>query len=49
MPLAKRIAYLPDGTMARSNGDLVARARRMTQDAGRRVATVAEAREMVRV
>ena len=37
--------YLPDGTMARSNGDLVGRARRMAQDAGRRAATVAEARE----
>jgi 3-keto-5-aminohexanoate cleavage enzyme len=36
--------YLPDGSMARSNGDLVARARRMTEDCGRRVATVAEAR-----
>ena len=36
--------YLPDGEMARSNGDLVARARRMTEDAGRRVATVDEAR-----
>jgi 3-keto-5-aminohexanoate cleavage enzyme len=36
--------YLPDGAMARSNGDLVARARRMTEDAGRRVATVDEAR-----
>ena len=36
--------YLPDGTMARSNGDLVAKARAMTEDAGRRVATVAEAR-----
>jgi 3-keto-5-aminohexanoate cleavage enzyme len=36
--------YLPDGEMARSNGDLVARARRMVEDAGRRVATVAEAR-----
>jgi len=41
--------YLPDGTMARSNGELVARARRMTQDAGRRPATVAEAREMLGV
>ena len=44
--------YLPDGTMARSNGDLVARARQMTEDAGRRVATrrrgarAAEARGM---
>ncbi len=41
--------YLPDGTMARSNGELVARARRMTEDAGRRPATVAEAREMLGV
>ena len=32
--------HLPDGEMARSNGDLVARARRMAEDAGRRVATV---------
>jgi len=39
--------YLPDGSMARSNGDLVARARRMTEDAGRRVATVAEARALL--
>jgi 3-keto-5-aminohexanoate cleavage enzyme len=36
--------YLPDGEMARSNGDLVARAARMAVDAGRRPATVAEAR-----
>jgi 3-keto-5-aminohexanoate cleavage enzyme len=36
--------YLPDGEMARSNGDLIARARRMAEDSGRRVATVAEAR-----
>ncbi len=41
--------YLPDGTMARSNGELVARARRMTEDAGRRAATVAEARTMLAV
>jgi 3-keto-5-aminohexanoate cleavage enzyme len=39
--------YLPDGEMARSNGDLVARARRMTQDAGRRPATVEEARALL--
>jgi 3-keto-5-aminohexanoate cleavage enzyme len=39
--------YLPDGEMARSNGDLVARARRMAEDAGRRVATVGEARRML--
>ena len=41
--------YLPDGTMARSNGELVARARRMTEDCGRRPATVAEARAMLGV
>jgi uncharacterized protein (DUF849 family) len=41
--------YLPDGTMARSNGDLVAKARQMTEDVGRRAATVAEAREMLGV
>ena len=40
---------LPDGTMARSNGELVARARRMTEDAGRRPAAVAEARAMLGV
>jgi 3-keto-5-aminohexanoate cleavage enzyme len=39
--------YLPDGTMARSNGDLVARAARMAADAGRRPATVAEARALL--
>ena len=39
--------YLPDGAMARSNGDLVARARRMTEDAGRRPATVDEARQLL--
>jgi 3-keto-5-aminohexanoate cleavage enzyme len=36
--------YLPDGRMATSNGELVARAARMVTDAGRRLATVAEAR-----
>jgi 3-keto-5-aminohexanoate cleavage enzyme len=39
--------YLPDGTMARSNGDLVAKARAMTEDAGRRAATVDEARALL--
>jgi 3-keto-5-aminohexanoate cleavage enzyme len=39
--------YLPDGEMARSNGDLIARARRMIEDVGRRVASVAEARELL--
>ena len=41
--------YLPDGEMARSNGDLIAKARQMTEDVGRRAATVAEAREMLGV
>jgi uncharacterized protein (DUF849 family) len=41
--------YLPDGEMARSNGDLIAKARQMAQDVGRRPATVAEAREMLGV
>jgi 3-keto-5-aminohexanoate cleavage enzyme len=36
--------YLPDGDMARSNGELIAKARQMTEDAGRRPATVQEAR-----
>ncbi|WP_320670446.1 3-keto-5-aminohexanoate cleavage protein [Patulibacter defluvii] len=36
--------YLPDGTMARSNGDLIAKGRQMIEDAGRRPATVEEAR-----
>jgi len=39
--------YLPDGRMASSNGELIAKARQMTQDAGRRPATVQEAREML--
>src|ERR1700761_5844060 len=39
--------YLPDGEMARSNGDLIARARRLTEDCGRRPATVQEARRLL--
>jgi uncharacterized protein (DUF849 family) len=39
--------YLPDGSMARSNGELIAKARQMTEDAGRRPATVQEARELL--
>jgi 3-keto-5-aminohexanoate cleavage enzyme len=39
--------YLPDGEMARSNGELIAKARQMVQDAGRRPATVAEARGLL--
>jgi 3-keto-5-aminohexanoate cleavage enzyme len=39
--------YLPDGEMARSNGDLVARAATMAANAGRRLATIDEARAML--
>ncbi|MDQ6804588.1 MAG: 3-keto-5-aminohexanoate cleavage protein [Actinomycetota bacterium] len=39
--------YLPDGRMARSGGELIAKARQMVQDAGRRPATVSEARELL--
>src|SRR5690242_3455312 len=39
--------YLPDGEMARSNGDLVAKARQLTEDCGRRPATAAEARALL--
>jgi len=41
--------YLPNGEMARSNGDLIAQARKMVEDVGRRPATVAEARELLGV
>jgi 3-keto-5-aminohexanoate cleavage enzyme len=39
--------YLPSGAMARSNGELIAKAREMTEDLGRRPATVLEARKML--
>ena len=39
--------YLPDGTMARSNGELIAHARRLTEAVGRRPATVDEARRLL--
>lgn len=39
--------HLPDGTMARSNGELMAQARAMAVAAGRRPATVQEARTML--
>jgi uncharacterized protein (DUF849 family) len=39
--------YLPDGEMARSNGDLIARARRLVEDCGRRPASVEEARALL--
>jgi 3-keto-5-aminohexanoate cleavage enzyme len=41
--------YLPNGEMARSNGELVAKARQMAEDVGRRAATVGEARELLGV
>ena len=41
--------YLPDGRMASSNGELIAKARQMTEDMGRRPATVAEARQMLAI
>ncbi len=41
--------YLPDGEMARSNGELVAKARQMTEDVGRRPATVREARSLLNI
>jgi 3-keto-5-aminohexanoate cleavage enzyme len=37
--------YLPDGAMARSNGELVERVARMVRDQGREVATVEECRK----
>ena len=39
--------YLPSGEMARSNGELVAKARKLTEDLGRRPATVTEARQIL--
>jgi 3-keto-5-aminohexanoate cleavage enzyme len=39
--------YLPDGQMAGSNGDLVAKARQLVHDCGRRPATVSEARRLL--
>ncbi len=41
--------YLPDGAMARSNGELVAKARQMTEDVGRRPASVQEARRLLNI
>ena len=41
--------YLPGGEMCRSNGDLIAKARQMAEDVGRRPASVAEARELLGV
>ena len=41
--------YLPSGEMAKSNGELIAKARQMTEDIGRRPASVQEARMMLGV
>jgi uncharacterized protein (DUF849 family) len=41
--------YLPNGEMAKSNGELIAKARQIAEDVGRRVASVAEARELLGV
>ena len=41
--------YLPSGEMAKSNGELIAKARQMTEDMGRRPATVQEARAMLAI
>ena len=39
--------YLPNGEMARSNGDLIEVAARMARDCGRKVATVEQARQIL--
>jgi 3-keto-5-aminohexanoate cleavage enzyme len=39
--------YLPDGRMARSNGELVAKARQVVSDSGRRLASGAQARALL--
>jgi 3-keto-5-aminohexanoate cleavage enzyme len=41
--------YLPDGRVAASNGELIAKAAQMAADSGRRLATVAEARTLLGV
>lgn len=41
--------YLPDGNMARSNGELVAKACQLCEDSGRRAASVEEARALLAV
>ncbi len=41
--------YLPSGEMARSNGELIAKAREMAENAGRTVATVEQARAILEI
>ena len=41
--------YLPNGEMCKSNGELIAKARQMAEDIGRRPASVTEARDLLGV
>ncbi|MEO8876542.1 MAG: 3-keto-5-aminohexanoate cleavage protein, partial [Polyangiaceae bacterium] len=41
--------YLPNGEMAKSNGELVEVAARMVRDVGRKVATVEEAKKILQL
>lgn len=41
--------YLPEGEMAKSNGELIAAAAQLTRMMGREVASIAEAREMLNI
>ena len=41
--------YLPDGSMATSNGDLVARGARMARDVGREPASVEQAKQLLNI
>jgi uncharacterized protein (DUF849 family) len=41
--------YLPDGTMAGSNGELVAAAAKLVQLAGRTVASVDDAKRLLKI
>ena len=41
--------YMPNGEMCKSNGELIAKARQMAEDIGRRPASVAEARDLLGV
>lgn len=41
--------YLPEGEMAKSNGELIGAAAQLTRMLGREVASIAEAREMMNI
>ena len=47
MFVARMILRFADGAMARSNGELIAKARQLTEDLGRTPATVHQARSML--